>query len=295
MQRKKILIVGAGLSGAVIARQLAEQGHIVNIIDQRSHIGGNAYDARDEHTGIMVHVYGPHIFHTDNETVWNYVNKYAEMMPYINKVKATVNGQVFSLPIYLCFMDDDDSWAPEYVSRLLSVLANIQSTYSSVNAIACHTNKVAEIAENNRIIINSTQPWNHYLNAGPVSFDVIYYRNSIPLSSCLFDKNSVIDMIESHKLSSPAFFWPFFIHYLAENDVWILPEALAFYHFRENDDFEFGNYTVINNELFDIECKIAENKMMRSIDDSSLLNVLLSNIANNSLFHKISYIENKIK
>ncbi|EAM6936735.1 glycosyltransferase family 2 protein, partial [Salmonella enterica] len=96
---------------------------------------------------------------------------------------------------YLCFMDDDDSWAPEYVSRLLSVLANIQSTYSSVNAIACHTNKVAEIAENNRIIINSTQPWNHYLNAGPVSFDVIYYRNSIPLSSCLFDKNSVIDMI----------------------------------------------------------------------------------------------------
>lgn len=99
MQRKKILIVGAGLSGAVIARQLAEQGHVVNIIDQRSHIGGNAYDARDEHTGIMVHVYGPHIFHTDNETVWNYVNKYAEMMPYINKVKATVNGQVFSLPI----------------------------------------------------------------------------------------------------------------------------------------------------------------------------------------------------
>lgn len=101
MQRKKILIVGAGLSGAVIARELAERGHVVNIIDQRQHIGGNAYDARDEHTGIMVHVYGPHIFHTDNETVWDYVNKYAEMMPYINKVKATVNGQVFSLPINL--------------------------------------------------------------------------------------------------------------------------------------------------------------------------------------------------
>lgn len=49
----------------------------------------------------MVHVYGPHIFHTDNETVWNYVNKHAEMMPYVNRVKATVNGQVFSLPINL--------------------------------------------------------------------------------------------------------------------------------------------------------------------------------------------------
>lgn len=49
----------------------------------------------------MVHTYGPHIFHTDNETVWNYVTKYAVMMPYVNRVKSTVNGQVFSLPINL--------------------------------------------------------------------------------------------------------------------------------------------------------------------------------------------------
>lgn len=74
IQPKKILIVGAGLSGSVIARELAEQGHVVNIIDQRPHIGGNAYDARDEHTDIMVHVYGPHIVHTDNEAVWNYMS-----------------------------------------------------------------------------------------------------------------------------------------------------------------------------------------------------------------------------
>ena len=101
MKRKKILIVGAGFSGAVIGRQLAEKGHQVHIIDQRDHIGGNSYDARDSETNVMVHVYGPHIFHTDNETVWNYVNKHAEMMPYVNRVKATVNGQVFSLPINL--------------------------------------------------------------------------------------------------------------------------------------------------------------------------------------------------
>ncbi|VAS28434.1 UDP-galactopyranose mutase [Klebsiella pneumoniae] len=101
MKSKKILIVGAGFSGAVIGRQLAEKGHQVHIIDQRDHIGGNSYDARDSETNVMVHVYGPHIFHTDNETVWNYVNKHAEMMPYVNRVKATVNGQVFSLPINL--------------------------------------------------------------------------------------------------------------------------------------------------------------------------------------------------
>ena len=99
MNSKNILIVGAGFSGVVIARQLAEQGHHIRIIDQRDHIGGNSYDARDPQTDVMVHVYGPHIFHTDNETVWNYVTQHAEMMPYVNRVKATVNGQVFSLPI----------------------------------------------------------------------------------------------------------------------------------------------------------------------------------------------------
>ena len=101
MNNKNILIVGAGFSGAVIGRELAENGYKVRVIERRSHLGGNCYDARDKDTGVMVHVYGPHIFHTDNEQVWDLVNKYAEMMPYINRVKSTVNGQVFSLPINL--------------------------------------------------------------------------------------------------------------------------------------------------------------------------------------------------
>ncbi|WP_400258202.1 UDP-galactopyranose mutase [Serratia nevei] len=99
--KKNVLLVGAGLSGVIIGRQLAEKGLIVTIIDQRPHIGGNCFDERDAETGVMVHTYGPHIFHTDNETVWNYVTRYAVMMPYVNRVKSTVNGQVFSLPINL--------------------------------------------------------------------------------------------------------------------------------------------------------------------------------------------------
>lgn len=98
---KNILIVGAGFSGAVIGRQLAEQGHNIKIIDVRSHLAGNCYSERDAQTQVMIHTYGPHIFHTDNEEVWNYLNKFAEMMPYTNRVKSTVNGQVFSLPINL--------------------------------------------------------------------------------------------------------------------------------------------------------------------------------------------------
>jgi UDP-galactopyranose mutase len=101
MNSKRILIVGAGFSGAIIGRQLAEQGHLIQIIDSRDHIAGNCYDARDAKTDVMVHTYGPHIFHTDNEQVWNFVNQYSTMMPYVNRVKATVNGQVFSLPINL--------------------------------------------------------------------------------------------------------------------------------------------------------------------------------------------------
>ncbi|KAB7654606.1 MAG: UDP-galactopyranose mutase [Shewanella sp.] len=101
MSNKSILIVGAGFSGAIIGRQLAEQGHKVRIIERRAHIAGNCFDERDSATNVMVHVYGPHIFHTDNQRVWEYVNRYGHMMPYVNRVKATVKGQVFSLPINL--------------------------------------------------------------------------------------------------------------------------------------------------------------------------------------------------
>ena len=68
-------MVGAGLSGAVIGRELAEQGHEVTIVDSRDHIGGNCHTERDADTDVMVHVYGPHIFHTDDEEVWRYVNQ----------------------------------------------------------------------------------------------------------------------------------------------------------------------------------------------------------------------------
>lgn len=101
MSNKSILIVGAGFSGAIIGRQLAEEDHKVRIIERRTHIAGNCFDERDRVTDVMVHIYGPHIFHTDNKRVWEYVSHYGHMMPYINRVKATVNDQVFSLPINL--------------------------------------------------------------------------------------------------------------------------------------------------------------------------------------------------
>nr|VFJ58580.1 MAG: UDP-galactopyranose mutase [Candidatus Kentron sp. DK] len=93
--------VGAGFSGAVIARELADRGRKVLVIDERPHVAGNCHTERDSQTGIMVHQYGPHIFHTADERVWAYINRFCEMMPYINRVKATVGGKVYSLPINL--------------------------------------------------------------------------------------------------------------------------------------------------------------------------------------------------
>jgi UDP-galactopyranose mutase len=95
------LMVGAGLSGAVIGRMLAEAGHKVTVLDARDHIAGNCHTLRDAGTGVMVHVYGPHIFHTDDAEVWDYVNRYETFQPYKNRVKTTSQGEVYSLPVNL--------------------------------------------------------------------------------------------------------------------------------------------------------------------------------------------------
>jgi UDP-galactopyranose mutase len=94
-------IIGAGFTGAVLAHELAKVGHKIEVFESRGHIAGNCYSERDEITGVMIHKYGPHIFHTDNEEVWNYVNQFSEFMPYVNRVKTTSQGRVFSLPINL--------------------------------------------------------------------------------------------------------------------------------------------------------------------------------------------------
>ena len=96
-----LLVVGAGFSGAVIAREFAERGHVVHVIDSRDHVAGNCHTYRDADTGIMVHAYGPHIFHTSNDRVWDYLQRFGVWMPFVNRVKADTGQGIFSLPINL--------------------------------------------------------------------------------------------------------------------------------------------------------------------------------------------------
>ncbi len=97
----RVLVAGAGFSGSVIARQLAEAGHRVEVFDVRDHVAGNCHTARDDATGVMVHVYGPHIFHTAWPEVWEYVNRFGRFEAYSHRVKATAQGRVYALPVNL--------------------------------------------------------------------------------------------------------------------------------------------------------------------------------------------------
>jgi UDP-galactopyranose mutase len=96
---ERILVVGAGFSGAVVARELAEAGFLVTVIDQRDHVAGNAYDAHNE-VGLRVHRYGPHLFHTSNARVIEWLSRFTEWVPYRHRVKALLaDGRFVTLPV----------------------------------------------------------------------------------------------------------------------------------------------------------------------------------------------------
>ena len=92
------LVVGAGFAGAVLAERLADAGERVLVVDRRSHVGGNAYDERDA-AGILVHRYGPHIFHTNSDAVVAYLSRFTAWRPYEHRVLARVDGRLLPMPI----------------------------------------------------------------------------------------------------------------------------------------------------------------------------------------------------
>jgi len=95
------LIVGAGFAGSVLAERLATQrGERVLVIDRRNHIGGNAYDRHDD-AGVLIHQYGPHIFHTNSQMIFDHLSQFTEWRPYEHRVLANVDGMLVPIPINL--------------------------------------------------------------------------------------------------------------------------------------------------------------------------------------------------
>ena len=95
------VIVGAGIFGATVAERLADAGKKVLVIDRREHLAGNIYSYTDEETGIEVHKYGSHIFHTEMDEVWDYITKFTEFNDYTHTVNTRHNGRLYPMPINL--------------------------------------------------------------------------------------------------------------------------------------------------------------------------------------------------
>ncbi|HET8766293.1 MAG TPA: UDP-galactopyranose mutase [Pedococcus sp.] len=99
--RADLVVVGSGLFGLTVAEQAAQRGLDVVVVERRDHVGGNAWSERDPDTGIEVHRYGAHLFHTSNERVWEYVNRFTAFTAYRHRVWTVHRGEVFPLPINL--------------------------------------------------------------------------------------------------------------------------------------------------------------------------------------------------
>jgi UDP-galactopyranose mutase len=100
-KKYNLVVVGAGLFGSVVAEQASRDGYQVLVIDSRNHIGGNCYTEFDSETGINIHKYGPHIFHTDNDKVWDYINQFTKFNNYTHFVKSRRGNEVYPMPINL--------------------------------------------------------------------------------------------------------------------------------------------------------------------------------------------------
>jgi UDP-galactopyranose mutase len=117
-----VVVVGAGLFGLTVARQLAAAGRSVVVIDRRDHIGGNAWSAPEPSTGIEVHQYGAHLFHTSDERVWAYANRFTGFTGYVHHVYTVHKGVVYPLPVNLGTINQffGASMGPEQARALLA-------------------------------------------------------------------------------------------------------------------------------------------------------------------------------
>jgi len=131
-----LVVVGSGFFGLTVAQQCAENlGLNVVVIDRRAHIGGNAYSEEDAETGIEVHRYGSHLFHTSNERVWEYVNAFTAFTSYQHRVYTNFRGQVFPMPINLGTINQffDAAYSPDEARKLIAEQAGEFSSSDARN------------------------------------------------------------------------------------------------------------------------------------------------------------------
>lgn len=159
---KQAIVIGCGLSGSVIARELAESGYKVRILEKRNHIGGNMYDYVDDF-GILVHKYGPHTFHTRKKELFDYMCKYAQWDEYHLTCGAEINGVCTPTPFN--FKTIDDFYPKEEAGVLKSEIQNTfpeRETATVVEALTCGNELVENYAKflfDNDYSLYSAKQW----------------------------------------------------------------------------------------------------------------------------------------
>lgn len=136
MSSPDLVVVGSGLFGLTIAERCAnELGLKVLVLERRHHLGGNAYSEAEPETGIEVHVYGAHLFHTSNERVWEYVNRFTSFTDYQHRVFAKYQGQVYSFPMNLGLINEffGKSHTPDEARELIKEQASEIATEDATN------------------------------------------------------------------------------------------------------------------------------------------------------------------
>ena len=130
-----VVIVGSGLYGLTVAERVAQLGHRVLVLERRDHLGGNAWSEPEPQTGIEVHRYGAHLFHTSNERVWRYVNRFTTFTGYQHRVFSIYAGKVYPLPINLATISEffGRSFSPEQARALVAEQAGELSTADATN------------------------------------------------------------------------------------------------------------------------------------------------------------------
>ncbi len=157
------IIVGCGFGGAVTARVLAESGKKVRIIERRNHIGGNCHDQYDEH-GILIHTYGPHIFHTKQKEVYDFLSRFTDWYAYEHEVIGNIHGNYIPIPFNLCSLEM--VYDEEKAKRIRDILINTygEGTEVTVLELKQHSNKeiqeVANYVYENIFLKYTMKQWN---------------------------------------------------------------------------------------------------------------------------------------
>lgn len=174
MKQEDVIIVGAGFAGAVAARQFADMGKNVLVIERRNHIGGNAYDFYNQDS-ILVHRYGPHIFHTDNDKVFNYLSRFTRWRGYKHKVGANISGNIMPVPFNFKALEKAFAFQAEQLKeKLLFEFDNRKkiTIHELRQSNDSDLKKIGDYIYNNYFDYYSRKQWGeHFKELDPATFE----------------------------------------------------------------------------------------------------------------------------